>query len=248
MHGNRGSRSQGSMDEKEMEDSGSSEKASLPRQGQRETYRSGCMVCGADLVYSGTDRDETCHYCGRVISTSTRCVNGHFVCNFCHSADALEIIKTVCLHSGETIPWSLWDHPFPQALPAPRAGASLPRPCRDPQRAEEQWLPRDRQPDSHGRQTGADSDRRLLRVPWRLRCRHRCGDSGFGPYGGNPLRRRQEQVAQRRNTGRPWRDRLLQRAPVLSEGLLACPQRGCRTGTGTNGDIVDGEPLRLRTV
>lgn len=88
-----------------MEDAERSGNASGPRQEER--HRSGCMVCGAELVYSGTDREDACHYCGRVISTSTRCVNGHFVCNFCHSADSLEIIKTVCLHGRETDPVEL---------------------------------------------------------------------------------------------------------------------------------------------
>ncbi len=88
-----------------MEDSGTLGNIPVMRQGER--HRSGCMVCGADLAYSGTERDETCHYCGRVISTGTRCVNGHFVCSFCHSADTLEIIKTVCLHGRQTDPVAL---------------------------------------------------------------------------------------------------------------------------------------------
>ncbi len=88
-----------------MEGPGKSRESGRP--GQGEPYRAGCMVCGAELVYSGTDQDETCHYCGRVTATSTRCVNGHFVCNFCHSADALEIIKTVCLHGRQTDPVAL---------------------------------------------------------------------------------------------------------------------------------------------
>lgn len=63
--------------------------------------KSGCMVCGAELIYHETDRNHPCHYCGRVIPVNARCSNGHFVCDACHSTDAVEIIKQVCLHSRE---------------------------------------------------------------------------------------------------------------------------------------------------
>jgi MoaA/NifB/PqqE/SkfB family radical SAM enzyme/SAM-dependent methyltransferase len=66
-----------------------------------ESFRSGCMVCGAELVYFDTNRDSVCCYCGRFLPANVRCVNGHFVCDSCHSADAVEIIKLVCLNSRE---------------------------------------------------------------------------------------------------------------------------------------------------
>lgn len=67
-----------------------------------EPYRSGCMVCGAELVYSGADRDSLCHYCGKTYLASALCANGHYVCDHCHSADPVEIIRNVCVHSLET--------------------------------------------------------------------------------------------------------------------------------------------------
>ncbi|OPY06694.1 MAG: Ubiquinone/menaquinone biosynthesis C-methyltransferase UbiE [Syntrophus sp. PtaB.Bin001] len=68
---------------------------------EHEPHRSGCMVCGAELIYSGTNRDSLCHYCGLTLPANVSCANGHFVCDSCHSADAVEIIKLVCLNSRE---------------------------------------------------------------------------------------------------------------------------------------------------
>ncbi len=67
----------------------------------------GCAVCGEELICSETSRSSRCHYCGQVMSANTRCVQGHFVCDACHKADAVEIIKNVCLHSRETGPVAL---------------------------------------------------------------------------------------------------------------------------------------------
>jgi uncharacterized radical SAM superfamily Fe-S cluster-containing enzyme len=72
-----------------------------------EPHRSGCMVCGADLIYSESGRDNSCHYCGQVVLANAWCTNGHFVCDACHRADAVEIIKKVCSHSRETDPVAL---------------------------------------------------------------------------------------------------------------------------------------------
>jgi MoaA/NifB/PqqE/SkfB family radical SAM enzyme/ubiquinone/menaquinone biosynthesis C-methylase UbiE len=68
----------------------------------RESHRSGCMVCGVELVYFKANQDKVCHYCEHVISANAQCANGHFVCDTCHSADAVEIIKQICLHSRKT--------------------------------------------------------------------------------------------------------------------------------------------------
>ncbi len=65
-------------------------------------HRSGCTVCGAALVYSATERDSSCHYCGTTVLANARCANGHFVCDRCHGADAMGIVKNVCLRSTQT--------------------------------------------------------------------------------------------------------------------------------------------------
>jgi MoaA/NifB/PqqE/SkfB family radical SAM enzyme/SAM-dependent methyltransferase len=61
-----------------------------------------CMVCGAPLEYLPEDRDAQCHYCGRTRTANARCAEGHYVCDDCHSSDALEVIENICRESTET--------------------------------------------------------------------------------------------------------------------------------------------------
>lgn len=70
--------------------------------GAGEDHRTGCMVCGAELVYFATLQEKTCTYCGRTLLADAACVNGHFVCNDCHRSDALAILRVVCLSCRET--------------------------------------------------------------------------------------------------------------------------------------------------
>ena len=83
--------------------------AAPPVNGQTESagrsaskHVTGCMVCGAELVYSQASRQLTCHYCRRNVSGNVVCRSGHFVCDKCHAHDALSIVREVCLNSGET--------------------------------------------------------------------------------------------------------------------------------------------------
>ncbi|MCG6962805.1 MAG: DUF5714 domain-containing protein [Acidobacteria bacterium] len=68
----------------------------------RITDREGCMVCGAELEYLELAVTARCHYCGRELPTSARCSAGHFVCDGCHSEDAVEAIRAICLAAKET--------------------------------------------------------------------------------------------------------------------------------------------------
>ena len=61
-----------------------------------------CMVCGEGLVYGNTDKEEKCHYCGLLKHSSVTCKKGHFVCDECHSKEALAVIEHVCASSKET--------------------------------------------------------------------------------------------------------------------------------------------------
>ncbi|MBN2420302.1 MAG: hypothetical protein JXL81_13010, partial [Deltaproteobacteria bacterium] len=65
-------------------------------------YKSGCMICGAPLIYYWENKESTCFYCSRTLQANAGCPAGHFVCDRCHSANAIEIIKNVCLNSRET--------------------------------------------------------------------------------------------------------------------------------------------------
>jgi ubiquinone/menaquinone biosynthesis C-methylase UbiE len=62
----------------------------------------GCMVCGAELVYSQSNRKLRCYYCDAEIYGNVVCEGGHFVCDKCHAHDALSVIEQVCSGSDET--------------------------------------------------------------------------------------------------------------------------------------------------
>lgn len=76
---------------------------SLPPEGRGTSpkapssrHESGCLVCGAPLVYYTTEQQADCHYCGKTVSANARCEQGHFVCDSCHTGDALELIENLC--------------------------------------------------------------------------------------------------------------------------------------------------------
>ena len=72
--------------------------ALAPPEPQKSTEKSqhGCMVCGAPLIYSSTEHMRSCAYCGKESPANAWCEQGHFVCDSCHNADALEVIAYLC--------------------------------------------------------------------------------------------------------------------------------------------------------
>lgn len=67
-----------------------------------EKHPSGCMVCGAALVYHPTEQPAVCHYCGKQLASNACCEQGHVVCDNCHTGDALELIEHLCAASATT--------------------------------------------------------------------------------------------------------------------------------------------------
>jgi hypothetical protein len=59
-------------------------------------YKSGCLICGQDLVYLIQMEPQTCAYCGKTVESNARCKQGHFVCDACHGADADDLIEQFC--------------------------------------------------------------------------------------------------------------------------------------------------------
>ena len=70
-----------------------------PEPAQRR--RQDCMVCGAPLVYRTSSMEASCHYCGQLGSTNASCEEGHFVCDQCHQAEGLAVIRQTCLQTME---------------------------------------------------------------------------------------------------------------------------------------------------
>lgn len=59
--------------------------------------RSGCLLCGAELVYLRAGELMTCSTCGAALESAARCGAGHFVCDACHSGSAKDVIARACL-------------------------------------------------------------------------------------------------------------------------------------------------------
>jgi MoaA/NifB/PqqE/SkfB family radical SAM enzyme/ubiquinone/menaquinone biosynthesis C-methylase UbiE len=70
-----------------------------PAKLESKKYASGCMVCGSQIEYFPRDREEVCHYCRKTFRANAICVNGHYVCDQCHSRDALEVIREICVRA-----------------------------------------------------------------------------------------------------------------------------------------------------
>ena len=55
-----------------------------------------CLICRAPLEYLETDIMMECAICHKRENSKTRCVNGHYVCNSCHTA-GIDTIVGLCL-------------------------------------------------------------------------------------------------------------------------------------------------------
>jgi 7,8-dihydro-6-hydroxymethylpterin dimethyltransferase len=62
----------------------------------------GCMVCGRPLIYARDPKERPCAFCGQVFSANSSCEKGHYVCDRCHTEDAVEVIRRICLKTDET--------------------------------------------------------------------------------------------------------------------------------------------------
>jgi len=65
-------------------------------------YASGCMVCGEELIYPEREVELSCHYCGKTAFANAHCGEQHFVCDACHSEDALAVMEHLCIEATET--------------------------------------------------------------------------------------------------------------------------------------------------
>lgn len=63
--------------------------------------RSGCLACGEELEYLHPPREMECVFCGQMFMGDARCSSGHFVCDHCHSEDALQVVAGICRNSRE---------------------------------------------------------------------------------------------------------------------------------------------------
>lgn len=59
-----------------------------------------CLVCSNEVEYLSDAVDAICYYCGQEEETYLICREGHYVCNKCHSRDALDVIENICLKTN----------------------------------------------------------------------------------------------------------------------------------------------------
>ena len=62
-----------------------------------------CLICKAPLEYLNTDEEMECVLCHKKQYSKTRCVNGHFVCDECHTS-GMDSIVAICLNSKSDNP------------------------------------------------------------------------------------------------------------------------------------------------
>lgn len=55
-----------------------------------------CLICKAPLEYLENDEVMECAICHKKENSKTRCVNGHYVCNECHTR-GMDVIVGLCL-------------------------------------------------------------------------------------------------------------------------------------------------------
>jgi hypothetical protein len=60
------------------------------------------MCCGSQILYLEQDLEKACYYCGNMSPANAVCEKGHFVCDNCHSGDAVDVVKHICLTTRET--------------------------------------------------------------------------------------------------------------------------------------------------
>ena len=66
--------------------------------------KSGCLLCGKEIIYLQTPENSQCVFCKNEFIINEHCVDGHYICNKCHSSDTMDIIEKYCLHADSSDP------------------------------------------------------------------------------------------------------------------------------------------------
>lgn len=70
------------------------------------TQTNECLVCKAPIEYIEAEEQMECFMCHKVEGSKCRCVNGHFVCNECHSK-GMDRFFNVCLNHESKNPYTI---------------------------------------------------------------------------------------------------------------------------------------------
>jgi hypothetical protein len=61
--------------------------------------RSGCVVCGKELVYIDEPEEMRCIFCDGTFQSQAKCTDNHFICDACHSLSANDLIQRFTIDS-----------------------------------------------------------------------------------------------------------------------------------------------------
>ncbi len=67
-----------------------------------------CLICNALLEYLEKDELMECAVCHKKENSKTRCMNGHYVCNECHT-NGMDVIVKLCLEETSQNPVDIMD-------------------------------------------------------------------------------------------------------------------------------------------
>jgi hypothetical protein len=76
---------------------------------EQTEHNMACMVCGTRLVYDKTSQEQECIYCGSTEASAIYCPDGHFVCDSCHSKDAIAFLELLAEVDTSTEPIDVVD-------------------------------------------------------------------------------------------------------------------------------------------
>jgi len=62
-----------------------------------------CLICKAPLKYLEHDKLMECSICNKKENSKTECINGHYVCNECHT-EGMDAIISLCLNEKSKNP------------------------------------------------------------------------------------------------------------------------------------------------
>ncbi len=78
-----------------------------PSSAPAAAAETGCLLCGAPLVYASRSAPMTCALCGATHPSHARCAAGHYACDACHASPAKDVIERTCAATDETDPIAL---------------------------------------------------------------------------------------------------------------------------------------------
>jgi hypothetical protein len=56
------------------------------------------------IIYSDDVEKMECYYCHHLHESNAKCIDGHYICDICHSAPAIDIIQKYCITTDLTDP------------------------------------------------------------------------------------------------------------------------------------------------